>query len=124
MTVTKARTSAALEVTLGPAPCSECHVPLWFVAGKWQELHFRRVGTDGHVILEARDQPLVGPKNLLQIPMPRIVRTYQDHVCTARQGNPVVHVLPKGVQGRGGHWRNMVGLDRKRRGPKGRPELI
>jgi hypothetical protein len=122
--VTKARTEPALEVTLGPAPCSECHAQLWFVAGKWQELHYRRVGTDGDAVVHAKGPGGIGGRDLLLLPLPRIIRTYQDHVCTARQGNPVVHVTPKGKQGRGGHWRNMVGLTRKRRAPKGRPELI
>lgn len=115
--MTKARSEPALEVTLGPAPCKDCHAQLYFIAGKWQELHFRRVGSDGFAVLPSKT-------GRVKMPLPRVIRTYQDHVCTARDGNPVVNVAPKGKQGRGGHWRNMVGLDRKRRGPKGRPELI
>jgi hypothetical protein len=88
-----------LEVQLGPAPCHDCHLPLFLIAGEWKERHYEDRRGSLH-------------------------RVYRDHHCTAREGNPVVFVIPKGRQGRGGHWRGLVGLPRTRRAPAGHPELV
>lgn len=107
-----------LEVTLGPVPCNECHASLYYVAGRWQERHYV-----ARVVTRAMLWDQHGKPGLL--PTEQVTRReYRDHVCTAREGNPVVMVIPKGRQGRGGHWRKMVGLPRTRRAPEGRPELI
>lgn len=91
-----------LEVTIGPAPCNECHSPLYFVAGKWQERHWRRISASD-----------------------AIIRTYQDHVCPARvESNPLYPPKERGLQARGGYWRELLGLPRYRKAPKGRPELV
>lgn len=111
--------SENLEVTLGPAPCHDCHLPLFYVAGAWLERHWVHHARDG------RREVKVGPGRTASLPLGRLTRAYEPHVCPMRQGgNPAVYVVPKGKQGRGGHWRALVGLPRTRRAPRGKPELI
>lgn len=115
---------------LGPAPCSDCHLPLWWVIPttavevggirpQWCDRGWRSANIKTAVLWDTLNRPAPVPVEADMKPV------YTVHICTAKAGNPVVYVTPKGRQGRGGYWRrDLLGLPRTRRAPAGRPELI